>query len=153
MKESAFWRNNTRDSRDNLIFLGYLLLPKLNRSLNNIRAYIKSFSFLFVPFLCPVPPTHTPLHSLPESPFLRLPSPHVLPPHRGQKYSGTAVFPPHMLLPLAHSDRGKSACQLSRPRASLLWDRCAARASPSRAARPPLLPLLIARLPSRARYK
>lgn len=67
-KSSTFWWNNDRDSRYNFIILGYLLLLQLNRSLNNICAHIKSFSFPFVAFLSSPRPSPTP-HTL----FLNLP--------------------------------------------------------------------------------
>lgn len=55
--------------------LGYLLSLSLNRSLNNICAYIKSFSSPFVAFLSSPRPSPTLQYSLPDSPFLCLSSP------------------------------------------------------------------------------
>lgn len=109
-------------------------LALLNRSLNDSCAHIKSFSSPFAAFLCP--PRYSLSYSLPESPLLPLSSLHVLPLHGGQKCSGTAVFPPRMLLPLARSGRGESTRQLSLPRASQHLERCTARASPPAAALP-----------------
>lgn len=135
MKNSTFWRNNNRDSRDTIsYFLGYLLLPWLNRHSNKICAHIQSFSSPFVAFLCPPPPPNSLSDSLPESPFLRLSFPHVLPLHGGQKCSATAVFPPRMLLPLTRG--GESTRQLSPSRAPPHSGRHPARAGPSRAVRP-----------------
>jgi len=82
----------------------------------NLHTYKQLFlSICSFPVVSPLPILS---YSLPESPFLRLSSPHVLPLTGGQKCSGAALFPPRTLLPLACSGGGESTRRRSPPRAS-----------------------------------
>lgn len=111
----------------------------LNRSLNNICAYIKSFSSPSVAFLsspCPSPTPHTLFLNLPFCvcrPRSRVPAGQRAEVLWNSCISSSSAPSPH--------SRGESTCQLSLPRASWHLKKCSARAAlqsllPSLKARP-----------------